>query len=106
MSRIEMFRRLGALKERLGDELYIKVVIPEDSGLSYNEAWGFTKAVLTEFDYYYIDGWEASQPVTLQVRDPSQANSTPNAVTISAGPTIASMPRPNVTTPCSAVIDQ
>ncbi len=57
MSRIEMFRRLGALKDRLGDELYIKIVIPDDSGLSYNEAWGFTKTVLTEFDYYYIDGW-------------------------------------------------
>ena len=57
MSRIEMFRRLGALKKRLGDELYIKIVIPDDSGLSYNEAWGFTKTVLTEFDYYYIEGW-------------------------------------------------
>jgi septal ring factor EnvC (AmiA/AmiB activator) len=57
LPRVEMFRRLGALKKRLGDELYIKIVIPEDSGLSYNEAWGFTKTVLTEFDYYYIDGW-------------------------------------------------
>ena len=57
MSRIEVFRRLGALKERWGEELYIKIVIPEDSGLSYNEAWGFTKTVLTEFDYYYIEGW-------------------------------------------------
>lgn len=57
MSRIELFRRLGALKERWGDQLYIKVVIPDDSGLSYNEAWGFTKTVLSEFDYYYIEGW-------------------------------------------------
>ena len=58
MSRPDLFRRLGALKERWGEELYIKIVIPEDSGLSYNEAWGFTKTVLTEFDYYYIDGWD------------------------------------------------
>ena len=57
ISRIELFRRLGALKNRLGDELYIKIVIPDDSGLSYNEAWGFTKTVLSEFDYYYIEGW-------------------------------------------------
>ena len=57
ISRIELFRRLGALKKRLGDELYIKIVIPDDSGLSYNEAWGFTKTVLSEFDYYYIEGW-------------------------------------------------
>ena len=57
ISRVEMFRRLGALKKRLGEELYIKIVIPDDSGLSYNEAWGFTKTVLSEFDYYYIEGW-------------------------------------------------
>ena len=57
ISRIEMFRRLGALKKQLGEELYIKIVIPDDSGLSYNEAWGFTKTVLSEFDYYYIEGW-------------------------------------------------
>ncbi len=57
MSRVELFQRLGRLKERLGEELYIRIVIPEDSGLSYNEAWGFTKTVLTDYDYYYIDGW-------------------------------------------------
>ena len=56
-TRVELFRRLGDLKDRLGDQLYIKIVIPDDSGLSYNEAWGFTKVVLTEFDYYYIEGW-------------------------------------------------
>ena len=57
ISRNDMFRRLGALKKTWGDELYIKIVIPDDSGLSYNEAWGFTKTVLSEFDYYYIEGW-------------------------------------------------
>ena len=57
MSRIKVFGRLGALKERWGEELYIKIVIPDDSGLTYNEAWGFTKVVLSEFDYYYIEGW-------------------------------------------------
>ena len=57
MSRVEMFKRLGVLKERLGEELYIRIVIPDDSGLSYNEAWGFTKTVLSQFDYYYIEGW-------------------------------------------------
>jgi hypothetical protein len=54
----ELYRRLGLLKERLGDQLYIKIIIPDDSGLSYNEAWDFTKSVLTEFDYYYADGWD------------------------------------------------
>ncbi len=57
VSKAELDSRLGRLKERLGDALYIKVVIPDDSGLSYNEAWDFTKQVLSDFDYYYTDGW-------------------------------------------------
>jgi hypothetical protein len=57
VSRDELYRRLGQLKTRWGAELYVKVVIPDGSGLSYNEAWDFTKEVLTDFDYYYIDGW-------------------------------------------------
>jgi predicted nuclease with TOPRIM domain len=57
MSRDGMFARLEELKSSLGDELYVKVVIPDDSGLSYNEAWDFTKAVLSRFDYYYKNGW-------------------------------------------------
>lgn len=57
LSRAELFSRLADLKERLGESLYIKVVIPDDSGLSYNEAWDFTKQVLSRFDYYYEDGW-------------------------------------------------
>jgi len=57
MTRAAMFARLEELKAELGDELYVKVVIPDDSGLSYNEAWDFTKSVLSQFDYYYKDGW-------------------------------------------------
>ena len=52
-----VFARLKLLKEELGTDLYIKIVIPDNSGLSYNEAWDFTKTVLSEFDYYYTDGW-------------------------------------------------
>ena len=57
LSREELYRRLGDLKARHGEGLYVKVVIPDGSGLSYNEAWDFTKDVLTRFDYYYVDGW-------------------------------------------------
>ncbi len=52
-----LFARLELLREQLGTDLYIKVVIPDDSGLSYNEAWNFTKTILSRFDYYYTDGW-------------------------------------------------
>ena len=57
VTRADLFSRLGALAERLGDQLYVRVVIPDDSGLTYNEAWDFTKTVLSDYDYYYIGGW-------------------------------------------------
>ena len=49
--------RVREMFERLGDQLYVGEVIPDDSGLTYNEAWDFTKTVLSDFDYYYIGGW-------------------------------------------------
>lgn len=49
----QLHQQLGALKQQWQDQLYVKVVIPEDSGLSYNEAWVFTKEILSRYDYYY-----------------------------------------------------
>ena len=57
VSERELHRRLAAAKQRHGHDLYVKIIIPDDSGLSYNEAWQFTKEILTEYDYYYEDGW-------------------------------------------------
>ncbi|HRJ52056.1 MAG TPA: hypothetical protein PLE99_04740 [Candidatus Thiothrix moscowensis] len=45
--------RLAALKAKYGTDLYVKVVIPSDSGLSYNEAWRFTNEMLSKYDYYH-----------------------------------------------------
>lgn len=53
VTRKELHNRLDWLKSRIGDKLYVKVVIPEDSNLSYNEAWTFTNTILTKYDYYY-----------------------------------------------------
>lgn len=49
----ELDRRLAALTDKHRDQLYIKIVIPTNSGLSYNEAWSFTHDLLTKYDYYY-----------------------------------------------------
>jgi len=49
----ELDNRLGRLKARLGRDLYTRVVIPEDSNLSHNEAWRFTQEILNNYDYYY-----------------------------------------------------
>ncbi len=53
IEREELHKRLGNLKERLKEMLYVKIVIPADSNLSYNEAWTFTRDILYNYDYYY-----------------------------------------------------
>jgi chromosome segregation ATPase len=53
IDRQQLHERLGALKKEWQDKLYVKIIIPEDSGLSYNEAWSFTKDILSRYDYYY-----------------------------------------------------
>jgi chromosome segregation ATPase len=46
-------KRLTQLKKEKGKQLYVKIIIPKDSGLTYNEAWGFMKRLLDKYDYYY-----------------------------------------------------
>jgi len=53
VSREELHRQLAALKEKHENQLYVKLIIPDDSGLSYNEAWGFTVEMLDKYDYYH-----------------------------------------------------
>ena len=51
---------LDALKQRYPDQLYVKIIFPENSGLTYTEAWSFTTELLRKYDYYYQD--PANQP--------------------------------------------
>ena len=53
LDRSQLNEKLGRLKTQFTDKLYVKVIIPEDSGLSYNEAWNFTRDILSRYDYYY-----------------------------------------------------
>jgi len=53
VTRKEVHRRLSKLKEEHSGKLYVKLIIPDDSGLSYNEAWGFTLDILDKYDYYH-----------------------------------------------------
>jgi chromosome segregation ATPase len=53
VSRKELHQELAGLKKRYGNNLYVKLIIPDDSGLSYNEAWGFTFDILNKYDYYH-----------------------------------------------------
>ena len=53
LSLAEVEKRLALLKKQQGKNLYVKIIIPEDSGLTYNEAWEFMRNLLVKYDYYY-----------------------------------------------------
>jgi chromosome segregation ATPase len=53
LSRETLERRLTELKAQYGRDLYVRIIIPDDSGLLYNEAWSFTNEILSRYDYYY-----------------------------------------------------
>ena len=55
LTRKQLESKLADLKDTYSGNLYVKVIIPKDSGLSYNEAWRFTQDILTQYDYYYQD---------------------------------------------------
>ena len=51
----QLYSKLDKLKKKHPKNLYIKIVIPKESGLTYNEAWTFMKDLLNKYDYYYQD---------------------------------------------------
>ena len=53
LSLAEVEKRLDKLKQEQGKNLYVKIIIPQDSGLSYSEAWQFMRNLLVKYDYYY-----------------------------------------------------
>ena len=52
LTREQLDQRLEALLRAHSNGLYVKVIIPEESGLTYNEAWSFTSDLHARFDYY------------------------------------------------------
>ncbi|RLL55596.1 hypothetical protein D8Y20_01460 [Mariprofundus sp. EBB-1] len=53
VSGIELHKRLAALQKKFGKKLYVRIIFPDDSGLSYTEAWNLTESLLRMYDYYY-----------------------------------------------------
>jgi chromosome segregation ATPase len=51
----ELHSRLAKLKAQHGKKLYVRLILPEDSDLSYNDAWKFTKDILGKYDYYHAN---------------------------------------------------
>jgi chromosome segregation ATPase len=56
VTREELEAYLTALKVQHPNGLYIKVTLPEESGLTYSEAWSFTSELHKRYDYYYQTG--------------------------------------------------
>lgn len=55
LSNKKLHATLARLKKEHPKKLYIKIVIPKDSGLTYSEAWTFMKDLLDKYDYYSED---------------------------------------------------
>jgi chromosome segregation ATPase len=51
----ELENALQQLKRLHAEGLYVRVIIPDESGLSYKEAWDFTREMHRKYDYYYTD---------------------------------------------------
>ena len=58
--------RLESVLTRLSKDkengLYVRVIFPENAGLSYNEAWEFTSALHRKYDYYFQDDLQKPSP--------------------------------------------
>jgi len=53
VSRTGLNQQLGDLRQQHMRDMYVKIIFPEDSGLSYSEAWKLTESLLRKYDYYY-----------------------------------------------------
>jgi chromosome segregation ATPase len=51
----QLHTKLARLKKKYPKKLYVRIIIPEKSGLTYNEAWSFMRKLLESYDYYYQD---------------------------------------------------
>ncbi len=49
----QLDKSLGKLKQEKPEGLYIRIILPENSGLSYSEAWKFTNNLHKNYDYYF-----------------------------------------------------
>jgi chromosome segregation ATPase len=53
VNRQQLEQRLDALKAKEPNNLFVRIIIPQDSGLSYNDALGLTTRLHRKYDYYF-----------------------------------------------------
>jgi hypothetical protein len=62
ISSMQLDDKLGELKQQKPDGLYVKIILPESSGLSYSEAWKFTSHLHKNYDYYFQEASTNTKP--------------------------------------------
>jgi|UPI00037C4796 myosin heavy subunit len=53
MAQRTLEEQLAVMKQQYGAQLYVRIIIPDNSPISFNEAWDFTHRMLKRYDYYY-----------------------------------------------------
>jgi len=53
LTEAEMFAMLDKLHTAHPADMYVRIIFPDEPGLSYSEAWTMTEALLKKYDYYY-----------------------------------------------------
>ena len=79
INRERLDKHLSALKEAEQNGLYVRVIFPENSGLSYNEAWGFTNHLHQNYDYYFQESEAAADGAQQEQEDAAAQDATNQA---------------------------
>lgn len=53
LSETEMFAMLDRLHAVHPADMYVRIIFPDEPGLSFSEAWTMTETLLKKYDYYY-----------------------------------------------------
>ena len=53
LSNQALHKQLDQLQKADPKKLYVRIIFPDHSGLSYSEAWKLTESLLRRYDYYY-----------------------------------------------------
>jgi len=49
----QLHKTLDKIHRRHLKDLYVRIIFPDNNGLSYSEAWKLTESLLRKYDYYY-----------------------------------------------------
>jgi len=68
-------QQLDKLHAAHPDDMYVRIIFPDDSGLSYSEAWKMTESLLQKYDYYYRAQNPSNPPAKRPANQPLDSGS-------------------------------